>query len=216
MVVAPSQISPIPGTQATEHLAAFCAGLRFEDMPSSLVERAKLLMIDLIGGIVRARHESPVAPSLLRMASTMGWSNGEALLFGDPAGYAPSGAAFLNGALGHALDFDDTHAAGTLHPGAPIIPAAIAAAQIAEADGKTLLTGIVAGYETACRIAMALPAADHYARGFHPSATCGVFGAAAAAWAHIRTERAADRGGAGCSAQHQRREPAISCGRQLG
>jgi 2-methylcitrate dehydratase PrpD len=79
------------------------------------------------------------------------------------------------------LDFDDTHAAGSLHPGAPVIPAALAAAEMAGADGKTALAAIVAGYEVTCRLALALPAGDHYDRGFHPTATCGAFGAAAAA-----------------------------------
>ena len=49
------------------------------------------------------------------------------------------------------------------------------------AAGADVLAGIVAGYEVACRLALALPAGEHYDRGFHPTATCGVFGAAAAA-----------------------------------
>ncbi len=93
----------------------------------------------------------------------------------------PPGAALLNGALGHSLDFDDTHAAGTLHPGAAVIPAALAAGEMAGASGADVLAAIVAGYEVTCRVALALPAGDHYQRGYHPTATCGVFGAAAAA-----------------------------------
>jgi len=57
----------------------------------------------------------------------MGMATGSAGVFGDAARYSPAGAAFLNGALAHSLDFDDTHAAGSLHPGAPVIPAALAA-----------------------------------------------------------------------------------------
>ena len=51
----------------------------------------------------------------------------------------PAGAAFLNGALAHSLDFDDTHAAGSLHPGAPVIPAALAAGEMAGASGADVL-----------------------------------------------------------------------------
>ncbi len=83
--------------------------------------------------------------------------------------------------LAHSLDFDDTHAAGTLHPGAPVIPAAIVAGEMAGASGADVLAAIVAGYEVTCRVAVALPAGDHYQRGYHPTSTCGVFGAAAAA-----------------------------------
>ncbi|GAC1490515.1 MAG: MmgE/PrpD family protein [Acetobacteraceae bacterium] len=111
----------------------------------------------------------------------LGVAAGNSVVFGDNARYTPAGAAFLNAALGHSLDFDDTHAAGSLHPGCPVIPAALAAGEMAGASGATVLAAIVAGYELTCRIALALPAGDHYARGFHPTATCGVFGAAAAA-----------------------------------
>src|ERR671910_2657260 len=92
------------------------------------------------------------------------------------ARYTPAGAALLNGALAHSLDFDDTHASATLHPGAPVIPAALAAAEMAGADGRTVLSAIVAGYEVTCRLALALPGGDHYDRGYHPTATCGAFG----------------------------------------
>jgi 2-methylcitrate dehydratase PrpD len=102
-------------------------------------------------------------------------------VFGDSQRYTPAGAALINGAMAHSLDFDDTHAAGTLHPGAPVIPAALAAAEMTGADGKTVMAAIVAGYETTCRLALALPGGDHYDRGYHPTATCGAFGAAAAA-----------------------------------
>ena len=111
----------------------------------------------------------------------MGMAAGNSGVFGDAARYTPAGAALLNGALAHSLDFDDTHAAGSLHPGAPVIPAALAAGEMAGASGADVLAGIVAGYEVTCRVALALPAGEHYDRGFHPTATCGAFGAAAAA-----------------------------------
>jgi 2-methylcitrate dehydratase PrpD len=106
---------------------------------------------------------------------------GNAGVFGDSARYTPAGAAFLNGALAHSLDFDDTHAAGSLHPGAPVISAALAAGEMCGAPGADVLAGIIAGYEVTCRVALALPAGEHYDRGFHPTSTCGAFGAAAAA-----------------------------------
>jgi 2-methylcitrate dehydratase PrpD len=62
-----------------------------------------------------------------------------------------------------------------------VIPAALAAAEMVGANGRTVLSAIVAGYEVTCRLALALPGGDHYDRGYHPTATCGAFGAAAAA-----------------------------------
>src|SRR5258707_14056771 len=110
----------------------------------------------------------------------MGMAAGNSGVFGDAARYTPAGAAFLNGALAHSLDFDDTHAAGSLHPGAPVIPAALAAGEMVGASGADVLAAVIAGYEVTCRVALALPAGEHYDRGFHPTATCGAFGAAAA------------------------------------
>jgi 2-methylcitrate dehydratase PrpD len=165
----------------TETLAAYCAGLDFAALPAEVQERTRFLVLDLVGNIVRGRHDAESTPALLAGVRALGLAAGGAAVFGDSARYTPAGAALLNGALAHSLDFDDTHAAGTLHPGAPVIPAAIAAAEMVGADGQTVLAGIVAGYEVTCRLAVALPGGDHYDRGYHPTATCGAFGAAAAA-----------------------------------
>lgn len=168
-------------TAVTRALADYSAGLAFSTLPPEVVARARLLLLDLVGSIIRAPSEL-AAPAVLRgTATALGLDGGTSRVFGDIETWAPTGAALLNGAYGHALDFDDTHAPSTLHPGAPVIPAAFAAAQMAGASGADLITGMVAGYDVTCRIGMALPAGEHYARGFHPTATCGVFGAAAAA-----------------------------------
>lgn len=165
----------------TQQLSEFTAGIRLESLPPDVVQRARYLVLDLVGNIVRARHDAESTPAFLAAARAMGMAAGNNGVFGDAARYTPAGAAFLNGALAHSLDFDDTHAAGSLHPGAPVIPAALAAGEMAGASGADVLAAIVAGYEITCRVALALPAKAHYDRGFHPTATCGAFGAAAAA-----------------------------------
>ena len=170
-----------PGMTVTKTFAAYCAAITLDALPPEVVTRARFLLLDLVGNIVRARHDAESTPALLSAAQALGYAGGECFVFGDTRRYTPPGAALLNGAMAHSLDFDDTHAAGTLHPGAPVIPAAIAAGEMVGASGATVLAAIVAGYEVTCRIAVALPAGDHYARGYHPTATCGVFGAAAAA-----------------------------------
>ena len=87
----------------------------------------------------------------------------------------------INGTLAHSLDFDDTHASASIHSGAPIVPAALAAAEMVGADGQTVIAAIAAGFEVHIRLSLALNPTAHYKRGYHPSATCGAFGAAAAA-----------------------------------
>ncbi len=165
----------------TADLSRFIADARLDAMPDAVARRARLLVLDLVGNIVRARYDAESTPALLAAARALGIAAGNSGVFGDCARYTPVGAAFLNGALGHSLDFDDTHAASSLHPGAPVIPAALAAGEMAGASGEDVLAAIVAGYEVVIRVALALPAKAHYDRGFHPTATCGVFGAAAAA-----------------------------------
>ncbi|MET3616139.1 2-methylcitrate dehydratase PrpD [Rhizobium aquaticum] len=166
----------------TEILSDYVAKLDYQDLPPEVPERAKQLFIDLAGSIVRAAKEADSTPSIFAMARRLGLdAPGTATVFGLPRGYIPATAALLNGALGHSLDFDDTHADSSLHASAPVIPAALAAAQMTGASGRELLAAIVAGYEVCCRLGNALDPTAHYARGFHPTATAGTFGAAAAA-----------------------------------
>lgn len=166
----------------TNILADYVAGFSFQDLPPEVPKRAKHLAIDLIGSIIRAGLEADSTPSLLGMAKRLGLdAPGTTTVFGLSRGYIPATAALLNGALGHSLDFDDTHADSSLHPSAPVVPAAFAAAEMVGASGEQLLAAIVAGYEVCCRLGNALDPTAHYARGFHPTATAGTFGAAAAA-----------------------------------
>ena len=169
-------------TEETATLAGYVAALKFEDIPRQVLERAKVLTLDLLGSAIRARREAESTPSLLKMLEALALDGkGEATVFGDSRTWTPAVAALLNGALGHSLDFDDTHADSSLHPSAPVVPAAFAVAELVGASGRDVLTAIVAGYEVCCRLGNALDPTSHYARGFHPTATAGTYGAAAAA-----------------------------------
>src|SRR3984957_11383855 len=176
------EISEVPFAMGvTSQLAEFCASIKLASLPPQVVTRARFLVLDLVGNIVRARHDAESTASFVSAVRAIGMATGNAGVCGDAARYSPAGAAFLNGALAHSLDFDDTHAPGSLHPGAPVIPAALAAGEMVGASGADVLAAIVAGYEVTCRVALALPAGEPHHRGFHPTATCGAFGAAAAA-----------------------------------
>ena len=165
----------------TRELTRFIAGISYDTLPVEVRERVKALVLDLVGIMVRARNEAESTPAMISAASRLGFTGGACTVIGDAAGYTPPGAAMLNGTLAHSLDFDDTHASGSLHASAPIVPAAFAAAEMAGADGRATIAAIVAGYEVQIRLSLALDPAAHYDRGFHPTATCGAFGAAAAA-----------------------------------
>jgi 2-methylcitrate dehydratase PrpD len=168
-------------TAVTRQLAEFAAGLSYDALPVEVPERVKALALDLFGIALRARNEAESTASMIAAAGRLGLTGGACTVIGDVAGYAPPGAAMVNGTLAHSLDFDDTHAPGSLHPSAPIVPAAFAAAEMTGADGRAVIAAIVAGYEVQIRLSLALDPAAHYDRGFHPTATCGAFGAAAAA-----------------------------------
>lgn len=173
----------------TGRLADFVAGLDLATIPVEVRERARLLILDTIGIAVRARFDADSTPAMMAALEALGLGSGTASILGDTGRYPAAGAALANGALAHSLDFDDTHAASSLHPSAPVLPAALAAAEAAGASGQDLLAGVIAGYEVITRVSMALGPAEHYARGFHPTATCGVFGAAAAAARVMRLDR---------------------------
>src|SRR5579864_1893468 len=175
----------------TETLAGYVAELKFEDIPPEVLERAKALTLDFLGSAIRARRDAESTPSLLKMLEALALdTSGEATVFGDTRTWTPAVAALLNGALGHSLDFDDTHADASLHPSAPVVPAAFAVGELVGASGREVLTAIVAGYEVFCRLGIALDPTSHYGRGFHPTATAGTFGAAAAAAKLFRLPKA--------------------------
>ena len=89
-------------------------------------------------------------------------------------------AALANGTFAHALELDDAHRVGVLHPGAVVVPAALAAAEASNASGRRFLHALLIGYEVACRLGEVFRGSQ-FGPGVHPTALCGVFGAAAAA-----------------------------------
>ena len=118
---------------------------------------------------------------MIKAIQTLDLDNGNCKVFSDKNNYAPSAAALINGTLAHSLDFDDTHAEASLHSSAPILSAALSAAQMKNCSGQQLITACVIGYEIQIRLGLAGGSSAHYKKGFHPTATCGVFGAVASA-----------------------------------
>ena len=168
-------------TAITRRIAEFAAAISCDSVPADAIGRPVLLVMDSIGIALRARHDSESTPALVKGAMKLGLDGGTFVAIGDERGFTPAGAALINGTLVHSLDFDDSHARASLPARAPIVPAALAAAEMTGAGGEELIPAIIAGYEIQIRLSLALGPTEHYDRGFHPTATCGVFGAAAAA-----------------------------------
>ncbi len=90
----------------------------------------------------------------------------------------PHGAALINGAAGHALDYDDVVSALNGHPTAPVAPAVLAQAEEAKASGKAVIDALIAGVEVEAALG-AMTGGSHYEKGFHATCTLGTIGAAA-------------------------------------
>ncbi|WP_092808246.1 MmgE/PrpD family protein [Rhodococcus globerulus] len=162
---------------ATGCLAQSVADLRFEDLPQSVLALAKQCVLDTLGvGIAGASQ--PICNLTWDVLGGDG-GGGQSAIWGTGRRASGTVAAMVNGIAAHALDYDDMHmAAMGGHPSAPLLPAVLAAAQESHASGADTLTAFVAGFETQCRIGLAV-APTHYHRGFHTTATIGTFGAAA-------------------------------------
>ncbi len=163
---------------AAQRLAEFATELAYDEIPPDVVEAAKLHLLDTLGCGLAASAVGVATEGRAAMAEAGGQPEATAigLSFGLPA----AAAAFANGMLCHGLDFDDTHAESVAHVSAVVCPAALATGEANAASGRELVAAIVAGNEAVTRIGMAASGAFH-ARGFHPTAICGVFGGALAA-----------------------------------
>lgn len=167
-------------TGITAELANFLMGTRWKDLPEEVRKRAAFLLTDTLGNIIGGQSlESTQA--LIRALSSAGILDGDLPLPGSQLKASPFALAYISGAAAHGFDFDDTHANAQIHPGAPVVSAALAAAALNGSSTDSLLTGIVVGYEAMARVSYGLTPDVHSRRGFHLTATTGVFGAAAAA-----------------------------------
>jgi 2-methylcitrate dehydratase PrpD len=171
----PEQIT-VESTSAS--LARFALDLTYDSLPADIIELAKGHFLDVLG-ISLASTRFDFGKAVLGAARELGEGNAATAL-GSGARLPIPSAALVNGTLAHGLDFDDTHIAAVYHASAPALAAALAAGEGVGADGRDVLLAFVAALEIGCRLAAA-GEADFHDRGFHPTALCGTFAAAAAA-----------------------------------
>ena len=161
----------------TRALAERAAALSWEGLPAPVRELARQCVLDYLGCAVAGAGDPLVGMMLDEMIEAGGAE--QAGVVGHRQLLPVLAAALVNGAAAHALDYDDVHLAMPGHPSVAVLPGLLALAEARGSSGREVITAFVAGYETACRIGLAL-SPGHYALGFHATATIGSFGAAAA------------------------------------
>ncbi len=160
----------------TAELFEFIAGSMARDLPAPVLDAAKMHSLDTLGVALAARS-TVHAPQVAAALDALG-EEGRSTVIGSAQRRNLSAAILLNGTLAHGIDFDDAHK--FVHPGATVVPVAIAFAERYGSTGLAFLKAVVCGYEVAVRVSLAAGVA-HRKRGFHPTGTCNVFGAVAAA-----------------------------------
>ncbi len=162
--------------EATAALARFTAALSLDAVPTPVVRAVKRLVLDHLGCALGGSR-TPLAGAAADVAAADGGS--AATVVGTRQRAAPGPAAFANALAANALDYDDTGATG--HPGATVIPAALALAEAGGRSGAELLTAVVAGYEVWSRVAAAVQPSWERRVEVYGGGVTQTFGAAAAA-----------------------------------
>jgi 2-methylcitrate dehydratase PrpD len=160
-------------------LASRIKAFRYNDLPEVAVTWAKTAILDTVGVTLAGSVEDCVR--MVEQVQSPG--PGPCLIFGRRARTNPLDAALINGTASHALDFDDFAITIGGHPSVPLVPALLALGETQTTSGRDVIAAYIAGYETQSRIAMGVNY-HHYEKGWHPTATLGIFGTVAAS-AHL-------------------------------
>jgi 2-methylcitrate dehydratase PrpD len=160
----------------TQELSAALTSVEPDQLAPDDIHFAKLFVLDWLASAIAG---TATAPGRVLIDEGRDRSGGACHVLGLSGGRDAEVAAFVNGGLSHIVEMDDLDRGSVVHPGKVVIPAALAAAEAVESSGLDVLAAIVVGYEAAIRIGEAV-GRSHY-RYWQNTATCGAFGAAAAA-----------------------------------
>ena len=162
----------------SDPLCRFIAASRYEDLPATTIDSAKRALLDATGVMYAA---SGLSADIVPFVDLARGSGGPCVLLGFEATSSVAMAAFANGAMAHALDFEDAFDPAPCHPNASLVPAAIAIAQSSgSVNGRDFLTAVAVGCDLVCRLGLSVrqPLEDG---GWYPPPILGAFGATAAA-----------------------------------
>lgn len=165
----------------TQELAKFIVSLKFEDIPATAIEKAKICFLDFLGVSLRGAsvNSSQIAQKLMSAEMDISSKSGKSTIIGNGKGPCMD-AAFINAISAHSLDLDDGHRLAQLHPGCTVIPATLALSEHLNKRGDDFLTSLIVGYEVAIVLGK-LVNPQHRNQGFHSTGTIGTFAATAAA-----------------------------------
>jgi 2-methylcitrate dehydratase PrpD len=161
----------------TTQVGRFVTGTKTEDLPTALTERAAPALVDTVACMIGGWSAPEAGPLRRYLTARSGGADG--LVAGWDRRTSTQDAALANGVLGAALEYDDVTRVLNGHPSVPVLSAVIAEAHRADLGGAEALAAYIIGVEVSVAIGRALVPA-HTRRGWHPTATAGVFGAAAA------------------------------------
>ncbi len=159
-------------------IAQFVRGLQLAEVPPAVVAKAKLVFLDTLG-IALASSTMDFGRMATRVAQKLGGA-ADSRVIGSALKVAAANAVLANGTLAHGLDYDDTLEEAIVHTGCCAGMTALAVTEEIGAGGEALLEAAIAGTEVMCKVGLIAPGKFH-ARGFHPTALCSTFGAAASA-----------------------------------
>jgi 2-methylcitrate dehydratase PrpD len=160
-----------------QHLGQFVAASRWDVLPLSLRHEAKRSLLNFVGCALGVAHMLPIDLAMRVLESLSGADR--VTVLGRAQQLDVLNAAFINAISANLLDYDDTHLQTVIHPTAPVAPATLALAEQRGLAGAAMLHALILGAEVECRIGNSV-SPGHYARGWHITSTCGVFGAAVA------------------------------------
>lgn len=168
------------GTLA-QQLATFAVNNTYDRLPDDVIESVKKRILDILG-ICVAASSLETSQGAAAYAKEQGGKH-QAHAVGISEAIPATMAAFVNGVLAHSLDYDDTHLPSVLHPSATVIPAALAAAELTGADGKSTIAAIACGLEVCVRLGMAGFSREDgnstfFENGQHATSICGALGGA--------------------------------------
>ena len=177
----------LPQQGAAQELIRFCQELSLETVPASVVDYAKWCLLDSLGCALFGSRQ-PWARIMAEEMLAEG-SRGRSSILGRNETLAAPAAALCNGTATHGFELDDLLDEAIVHPGAIVVPAALAAAEAIDAPGSRLLLGIIAGYEAINRVGLAI-GVEAARRGHHQTALAGPLGAVMAAGVVMNLSRA--------------------------
>ncbi|NMA36658.1 MAG: MmgE/PrpD family protein [Clostridiaceae bacterium] len=165
-------------TEYTKELAAWAAKNEYMDIPYQVISMMKKCLLDTLG-CATAGSERKEIKNLIN-GTLDPTETGKASVWFQNTTAPIATALLINGAMNHAVELDDLHKPSKIHAGTVIVPSILTVGALYGISGKELLTSMAVGYEVMLRAAIAIGVDSHRRRGWHGTATCGAFGAAAA------------------------------------